>query len=111
MEIIKSLINTVEWFGSHVTRPWETSLPGWRLKFRTAIGYVMKGYLSDPPHLSMYTLVKVISEEYGVCQWRCHRGTSVLEGYHLHYRAFFHSTSLNMGPRLHELMKTVFDFR
>ena len=108
-----SLITTINFF-STVIDP-ETGHQffgaGWRKQFRTAISYVQKGYLSDSPHMSMYSKVKLISAKYNVWQYRCCRGTSALEGYHLHYRAFFHSSALNVGPRLHELLKTSFDFR
>ena len=76
-----------------------------------SVTYIQQGYLSDPPHLTQYTLIGAVSERFRVYKWRCHRGTSALEGYHLHYRALFHSTAINMGPRFHELMKNHFDFR
>ena len=68
MDIIKSLICTVEFFSLLIDPETGTNFfgPGWRRQFRTAISYVQKGYLSDPPNISMYTRVGVISERFGV---------------------------------------------
>ena len=83
----------------------------WKTDFKRSVGYIQQGYLSDPPNLSMYTRLEPVSEQFGLYRWRCHRGTSALEGYHLFYRTLFHPTALSMGPRFHELTKNQFDFR
>ena len=112
-DIMKALLPTVKFFS--VLKDPETGMdffgPGWRQKLRTCVDSILKGYLSDAPHLSMYTCVRVVDAEFGVYKWRCHRGSSGLEGYHQHFRIFYPSVSLCMGPRLFELRLTSFNYR
>lgn len=63
--------------------------------FKTAIGYVKQGLLSDPPGMDMYVAVKMLRT--GLVVYRCLRSTSPLEGYHLHLRqVIFQMYSLNL---------------
>jgi hypothetical protein len=57
-------------------------------RFRTEMRYVKKGYLSDPPGVDLYMPLKKLST--GLQVFRCRRGSSALEGYHLHLRLVSH---------------------
>jgi hypothetical protein len=54
-------------------------------RFKVEMSYVKHGYLSDPPGVAMYVLLRTLVST-GLEIFRCLRTTSHLEGYHLHLR-------------------------
>jgi len=57
---------------------------GWRSVLTKELKYVAKGYLSDKPDISYYT--KLPTKLGQLQEFRCNRGNSALEGYHVHLR-------------------------
>ena len=96
---MKALVPTVAFFSG--LRDPETGMdffgPGWRNKLRTCVESILKGYLSDPPHLSIHTCVRVVNVEFDVCTWHCHRGTPGLEGFHANTRDGTKSITFKRG--------------
>jgi len=70
----------------------------------------MNGYLSDPPGIPMYMeLTKLKST--GLVIYRCLRGSSALEGWHLHKRESLSVCSKKAGFRWQEAVSLEFDWR
>ena len=77
--------------------------------FKKEIKYVQLGLLSDPPGVCMYYKARTCKT--GLVIYRCIRGTSALEGYHLHLRASRDPRARHAGPRLQHSESMWFDWR
>ena len=71
--------------------------------------YVQLGLLSDPPGVCLYYKVRTLKT--GLVVYRCIRGTSALEGYHLHLRASRDPRARTASPRLQHAESMWFDWR
>jgi hypothetical protein len=84
-------------------------LPTWRNILDNALTYVCRGELSDRPAVPLYVFLKTLATGFDL--HRCLRGSSALEGMHLHLRILLNALVKSLGLERLDAMMLQFDYR